>query len=113
MQALLAHEVPSAHSFRHRGNAWCAPPEDAHFRVRTIGWWGMTETVTHGIVGLCGFSNAPHSMGRPAPEYPTCPNSGDLLCAGRYQPRAAMVKLSHARASRRLQMSFPLGSAAR
>src|SRR5271166_1668356 len=68
-KALLAHEVPPAHSFRHWGNAYCAPPEDQHFRVRTIGWWGMTETVTHGIVGLCGFNNAPLSMGRPAPEY--------------------------------------------
>jgi crotonobetaine/carnitine-CoA ligase len=68
-KALLAHEVPPAHSFRRWGNAYCAPPEDQHFRVRTIGWWGMTETVTHGIVGLCGFGNAPLSMGRPAPEY--------------------------------------------
>lgn len=68
-KALLAHEVPAAHSFRQWGNAYCSPPEDASFRVRTIGWWGMTETVTHGIVGLCGFPNAPLSMGRPAPEY--------------------------------------------
>jgi crotonobetaine/carnitine-CoA ligase len=68
-RALLAHEVPPAHSFRHWGNAVCALPEDAQFRVRTIGWWGMTETVTHGIVGLCGFPNAPLSMGRAAPEY--------------------------------------------
>ena len=68
-KALLAHEAPPAHSFRQWGNAYCAPPEDRHFRVRTIGWWGMTETVTHGIVGLCGFPNAPLSMGRPAPEY--------------------------------------------
>jgi crotonobetaine/carnitine-CoA ligase len=68
-KALLAHEVPPAHSFRQWGNAYCAPPEDQHFRVGTIGWWGMTETVTHGIVGLCGFPNAPFSMGRPAPEY--------------------------------------------
>ncbi|MBV8578159.1 MAG: AMP-binding protein [Acetobacteraceae bacterium] len=68
-KALLAQAVPAAHSFRHWGNAYCAPPEDQHFRVRTVGWWGMTETVTHGIVGLCGFPNAPLSMGRPAPEY--------------------------------------------
>jgi crotonobetaine/carnitine-CoA ligase len=68
-KALLAHEVPATHSFRHWGNAYCAAPEDQHFRVRTIGWWGMTETVTHGIVGLSGLPNAPLSMGRPAPEY--------------------------------------------
>ena len=68
-KALLAHEVPPAHSFRQWGNAYCSPPEDEHFRVRTMGWWGMTETVTHGIVGLCGLPNAPLSMGRPATEY--------------------------------------------
>ena len=68
-KALLAHEVPPAHSFRQWGNAYSAPPEDEHFRVHTIGWWGMTETITHGIVGLCGFANARLSMGRPAPEY--------------------------------------------
>ena len=68
-KALLAHEVPPAHSFRHWGNAYCAPPEDERFAVSTIGWWGMTETVTHGIVGLCAFPNAPLSMGRPALEY--------------------------------------------
>jgi len=68
-KALLQHEVPAGHSFRLWGNGYCAPPEDERFRVRTIGWWGMTETVTHGIVGLCGLPNAPLSMGRPAPEY--------------------------------------------
>ncbi|MBV8914438.1 MAG: AMP-binding protein [Acetobacteraceae bacterium] len=68
-KALSEQEVPPKHWFRHWGNAYCAPPEDERFRVHTIGWWGMTETVTHGIVGKCGESNAPLSMGRAAPEY--------------------------------------------
>ena len=34
-----------------------------------IGWWGMTETITHGIVGSPQLPNRPLSIGRPAPEY--------------------------------------------
>jgi crotonobetaine/carnitine-CoA ligase len=34
-----------------------------------IGWWGMTETITHGIVGEVDQPNAPMSIGRAAPEY--------------------------------------------
>jgi carnitine-CoA ligase len=34
-----------------------------------IGWWGMTETITHGIVGEVDQPNAPMSIGRAAAEY--------------------------------------------
>jgi carnitine-CoA ligase len=37
--------------------------------VKTIGWWGMTETMTHGTVGSVHLPNRPMSMGLPAPEY--------------------------------------------
>jgi crotonobetaine/carnitine-CoA ligase len=37
--------------------------------VKSIGWWGMTETVTHGIVGSTRLPNVPASMGRAAPGY--------------------------------------------
>lgn len=94
MKALLAQEIPERHSFRQWGNGICAPPEDTTFRVNTIGWWGMTETVTHGIVGIPGLRNAPLSMGRAAPEYefrllnergqPCAPGeTGDLAIRGR------------------------------
>jgi crotonobetaine/carnitine-CoA ligase len=39
------------------------------FGVKTIGWWGMTETITHGTIGSVHLPNRPMSMGRPAPEY--------------------------------------------
>ena len=39
------------------------------FGVKTIGWWGMTETISHGFIGLTDRPNAPMSMGRAAPEY--------------------------------------------
>lgn len=67
-RALLQQEVPD-HHFRLWGSAVCAPPTDAHFKVRTIGWWGMTETMTHGIVGDVHDANRSMMIGRPAPEY--------------------------------------------
>lgn len=67
-RALMDYEVP-AHSYRYWGSAVCDAPTDAHFRVRTLGWWGMTETITHGTVGFTDLPNVPLSMGRCAPEY--------------------------------------------
>lgn len=67
-RALMAHEVPQ-HHYRFWGTGVCSPPTDAHFGVRTLGWWGMTETITHGTVGLHNLPNASMSMGRPAPGY--------------------------------------------
>ncbi|MFN0304973.1 MAG: AMP-binding protein [Burkholderiales bacterium] len=69
VKALMDHPVPPAHHYRLWGGAICEPPTDAHFRVKTIGWWGMTETITHGIVGSPHLPNVPMSIGRPAPEY--------------------------------------------
>lgn len=68
VRALMAHEVPP-HQYRWWGSAVCDPPTDAHFNVRSIGWWGMTETITHGIVGNIHLPNRAMSMGRVAPEY--------------------------------------------
>jgi crotonobetaine/carnitine-CoA ligase len=67
-RALMDQEVP-AHRYRLWGTGVCEPPFDAHFRVKTLGWWGMTETITHGTVGLVDLPNASLSMGLPAPEY--------------------------------------------
>jgi crotonobetaine/carnitine-CoA ligase len=69
LRALLKHEVPREHHYRLWGNAISEPETDAFFRVKTIGWWGMTETITHGIVGDAFHRNRPNSIGRAAPEY--------------------------------------------
>ncbi len=69
LAALDSAPAPDHHHYRLWGNALCSPPQDARYGVKTIGWWGMTETITHGIVGHPGFANRPMSMGRPAPEY--------------------------------------------
>ena len=69
VKALMAVERPKQHHFRLWGSAVCSPPSDSVFGVKTIGWWGMTETMTHGTVGSVHLPNRPMSMGRPAPEY--------------------------------------------
>jgi crotonobetaine/carnitine-CoA ligase len=42
---------------------------DGMLGVKTIGWWGMTETISHPIVGNPYTPDHPMSMGRAAPEY--------------------------------------------
>ncbi len=69
IKALMAHEVPDRHAYRRWGAAACDLPTDPHFRVQTMGWWGMTETITHGIVSDPAWPSTPLSIGRPAPEY--------------------------------------------
>ena len=93
LKALMEQPKPERHSYRHFGNGVCAPPTDAFFGVKTIGWWGMTETMTHGTVGSAHQPNAPMSMGRPSPAYdihvldeamqPVAPGeTGDLYVGG-------------------------------
>ena len=69
MKALLEHEIPKHHKFRLWGTAINEPPPFAAFGVKMIGWWGMTETITHGIIGEVDQPNMPMSIGRAAPEY--------------------------------------------
>jgi crotonobetaine/carnitine-CoA ligase len=69
IKALMQHEVPAQHAYRLWGAAACKLPSDPHFRVQTIGWWGMTETITHGIVSCRHWPSPSLAIGRPAPEY--------------------------------------------
>jgi crotonobetaine/carnitine-CoA ligase len=93
LQALATQPIPETHSYRFWGNGVCAPRTDALFRVKTIGWWGMTETIAHGTVGSALHDDAPMSMGRPSPAYgihvldaemrPVAPGeTGDLYVEG-------------------------------
>lgn len=93
VKALVTQPLPAAHSYRFWGNAICEPAWDKHFGVKTIGWWGMTETIAHGTVGSARQPDAPMSMGRPAPGYdihvldddgaPVAPGeTGDLFVGG-------------------------------
>ena len=69
IRALLEHPVPAEHSYRLFGGPVCDPPTDGLLGVKTVGWWGMTETVTHAIVGSPFHPDTPMSMGRPSPGY--------------------------------------------
>lgn len=93
VRALMGQPRPERHSYRHWGSGVCEPPTDAHFGVKSIGWWGMTETISHGTVGSPHRANAPMSMGRPSPGYeihvldedglPVAPGgTGDLYVRG-------------------------------
>lgn len=68
-RALAGHPVPKTHAYRCFGGPVCQPPSDRLFGVKSVGWWGMTETVTHGIVGSPHLPDTPMSMGRPSPAY--------------------------------------------
>jgi carnitine-CoA ligase len=69
VKALESHDVPKHHHYRLWGNGVSSPRQDATFGVRTMGWWGMTETVTHGICDDHDNPGRPMTCGRPAPEY--------------------------------------------
>jgi carnitine-CoA ligase len=66
-KALQAHEAPAQHAYRGMGHSRCTPIGAGPGGVGTVGWYGMTETVSHPIVG--GPTERAGSMGRPAPEY--------------------------------------------
>lgn len=56
---------PQTHSFRFwMANACDKPEYRDQFNIRTVGFWGMTETVSSGIVGEVLFSNRPMTIGR-------------------------------------------------
>lgn len=69
VRALFQIEVPREHSYRLWGFGITGAPWDGHFSVKTMGWWGMTETITHGIVSDPQFPGSSMTMGRPAAEY--------------------------------------------
>jgi crotonobetaine/carnitine-CoA ligase len=94
IRALHRMQPEPGHSYRHFGTGNCDLRIDPLYGVKTVGWWGMTETITHPIVGDLYLPNRPMSMGRPSPHYgirvvrtdgvtPVEPEeSGDLLVKG-------------------------------
>jgi len=69
LSALAETTPPERHFYRLWGNGMCAPPQDRIYGVKTVGWWGMTETISHGIVGHTQLENRSLAIGKPAPEY--------------------------------------------
>ncbi|WP_169721571.1 AMP-binding protein [Nocardioides alkalitolerans] len=69
LRALEGHDVPEHHRFRGWGNSAVVTPSAATGGVGAIGWFGMTETVTHPLVSDLHHPGAAGSMGRAASEY--------------------------------------------
>jgi crotonobetaine/carnitine-CoA ligase len=67
--ALKTLPVPPESRYRTWGSPLCDPPHDPYFGVKSVGWWGMTETITHPIVGSALLPDPPMSMGRAHPAY--------------------------------------------
>ncbi|MFW6773888.1 AMP-binding protein [Nocardioides sp. CPCC 205120] len=69
LRALQTHEVPDHHRFRGWGSSAVVEPGPATGGVGAIGWFGMTETVSHPLVSDLHLPGPPGSMGRPAAGY--------------------------------------------
>jgi crotonobetaine/carnitine-CoA ligase len=69
VRALLDREHPAEHHLRHFGNGYSGGPEDQIFGLRTLAWYGLTETVTHVVMDEPETPGHPFGMGRPVPEY--------------------------------------------
>lgn len=66
---LAQADAPAGHRYRHFGLAASYPELEERCGVKTIGWWGMTETISQPIVGDPFLPNRPLAIGRPSPEY--------------------------------------------
>ncbi|MBW2366594.1 MAG: AMP-binding protein [Deltaproteobacteria bacterium] len=69
VKALMTVEIPARHHYRFWGVAVSLPQVEEAFGVKTLGFWGMTETITHGVVGNLHQKEPLMSIGYPAPEY--------------------------------------------
>ena len=69
VKAILAGETPQDHHFRFWGCGVRMPEVEERLGVITFGWWGMTETITQGIVGDPDEQCAPYTIGRASPAY--------------------------------------------
>jgi crotonobetaine/carnitine-CoA ligase len=67
LRALEAQEAPAQHHFKVWGSTSRSEAVEARFGVETLGWWGMTETLTQGIVGAPGLPCANGAIGRASP----------------------------------------------
>ena len=80
-KAIAGQPVPE-HQYRFWGTAAHIPALKDAFKVDTIGWWGMTETLTHGIVTDVDHPGPAGSIGRVAPEYEIQIRTGEGKLAG-------------------------------
>ncbi|HEX7070038.1 MAG TPA: AMP-binding protein, partial [Rhodothermales bacterium] len=83
LQALLEMPDPPAHSYRFWGCGGDIGVVRERWGIKTIGWFGMTETVSQCIVSDFEEIGPEYSMGRPAREYEIAvrrPDGSDVSC---------------------------------
>src|SRR3546814_19977509 len=66
VQALLERSIPHDHHFRMWGVPVLSAKWEDTFGIPMTAWWGMTETVTHGVVSEIQGRRRPRMVGRPA-----------------------------------------------
>lgn len=69
VSALLAKDPPSDHSFRFWGAGIRIPQVEEIYGIKTLGWWGMTETITQGIVSDMDHAGPATGIGRVSPGF--------------------------------------------
>lgn len=69
VKALAKHPIPEEHSFRLWVTVVRWPETEAAFRVETLGLWGMTETITQGIIEDVDEPGPFMCIGRASPGY--------------------------------------------
>ncbi len=69
VKAVMATDLPKDHSYRFWGSAVRLPAVEEALGIKTMGWWGMTETITQGIVGCFDHPGPAMSIGRSSPGY--------------------------------------------
>jgi crotonobetaine/carnitine-CoA ligase len=78
LRALDGREVPERHSYRGWGNSAVVAAAPLTGGVPVMGWFGMTETVSHPVVSDRLHPGRPGSMGRAAAEYDVSVVDDDL-----------------------------------
>lgn len=69
IKAILTNPVPPNHSYRFWGPGVRLPAVEQAVGIQTMSWWGMTETITHGILGSFEQPGPHASIGRASPGY--------------------------------------------
>lgn len=68
-KAVRQQPLPERHFFRHWGFGVSHAEVDSAFGLRTIGYWGMTETIAQPIVSDPAFTATTMAMGWPSTHY--------------------------------------------
>lgn len=68
-RALQGRPIPLDHQFRRWGLAFQDPIVTRDFGIPVTSWWGMSETLTQGIVSPPGVTTPAGAVGKVAPEY--------------------------------------------